>query len=341
MKKYLLSENGNFYKANLHCHTTVSDGKRTPEEIKEVYKNMGYSVVAFTDHNTFITHNDLTDDEFLALNGMELDIVDESKLARFKRTCHMCFIAKSREEAKQPYFRIGYELEKNEHGNRWACKTKSREDDEYTDCPYNPKLINEIARDVWAKGFFVTYNHPTWSRENYPDYINYTDVDAFEMFNGGSFVMGFDEYNPRVYDDMLKSGIRLYAIGADDNHSFNPLSSPKNDEGKAFTVLKAEKLDYDNIINSLVGGNFYCSQAPLIYELYYDDGKVYIKCSDAYRITITSDTRYVGAEYGEGDKPINEAVFKVPDYCNYFRLTVTDKQGRHACTNAYFLDDLK
>ena len=34
MKKYLLPESGNFYKANLHCHTKVSDGAMTPEEVK-------------------------------------------------------------------------------------------------------------------------------------------------------------------------------------------------------------------------------------------------------------------------------------------------------------------
>ena len=45
MRKYLLSKDGNFYRANLHCHTTVSDGKRTPEEIKEIYKSKGYSIV--------------------------------------------------------------------------------------------------------------------------------------------------------------------------------------------------------------------------------------------------------------------------------------------------------
>ena len=33
MRKYLLPENGNFYKANLHCHTTVTDGELTPEVI--------------------------------------------------------------------------------------------------------------------------------------------------------------------------------------------------------------------------------------------------------------------------------------------------------------------
>lgn len=34
MKHFLLPETGHFYKANLHCHSTVSDGSRTPEEIK-------------------------------------------------------------------------------------------------------------------------------------------------------------------------------------------------------------------------------------------------------------------------------------------------------------------
>lgn len=37
MKKYLIPNEGKFYKANLHMHTTVSDGKMTPEEVKEEY----------------------------------------------------------------------------------------------------------------------------------------------------------------------------------------------------------------------------------------------------------------------------------------------------------------
>ena len=40
MKKYLLPEKGNFYKANLHTHSTISDGKLTPEAVKEAYKEL-------------------------------------------------------------------------------------------------------------------------------------------------------------------------------------------------------------------------------------------------------------------------------------------------------------
>ena len=35
MKKYLLPPGGQFYKANLHCHTTCSDGNLSPEAVAE------------------------------------------------------------------------------------------------------------------------------------------------------------------------------------------------------------------------------------------------------------------------------------------------------------------
>ena len=62
MKTYLLPENGTFYKANLHCHTTISDGRMTPEEVKNAYKEQGYSIVAYTDHDVFIPHPELCEE---------------------------------------------------------------------------------------------------------------------------------------------------------------------------------------------------------------------------------------------------------------------------------------
>ena len=65
MKKYLFGESGNFYKANLHCHTNWSDGSWTPEQVKQYYKDHGYSVVAYTDHDALIPHQDLKDGDFV------------------------------------------------------------------------------------------------------------------------------------------------------------------------------------------------------------------------------------------------------------------------------------
>ena len=49
MKKILLDPAKNYFKANLHCHSTKSDGKMTVEELKEHYMADGYSIIAFTD----------------------------------------------------------------------------------------------------------------------------------------------------------------------------------------------------------------------------------------------------------------------------------------------------
>ena len=61
----LIPENGKFYKVNMHCHTNISDGAQTPEEVKKSFKNAGYSAVVFTDHEVLIDQKALCDDEFI------------------------------------------------------------------------------------------------------------------------------------------------------------------------------------------------------------------------------------------------------------------------------------
>ena len=46
--KILLDKNKNYYKGNMHCHSNLSDGKLSPLELKERYKNdKKSSVVSF------------------------------------------------------------------------------------------------------------------------------------------------------------------------------------------------------------------------------------------------------------------------------------------------------
>lgn len=338
MKKYLLSQNGNFYKANLHCHTTVSDGKKTPEEVKEIYQKLGYSVVAYTDHDILIPHNDLSDDNFLALNGFEIEINEKKEPSKpFRKCCHICFVALDKNNIIQPMWN-----EKYLFGNAPNYKHIVKYDETQTPYvrEYNDEKITEMMQTGVKNGFFVTYNHPTWSRENYPEYIKYSGMNAFEMFNGGCIVEGYDDYNPRVYDDLLGAGKRIYCIGTDDNHNCNDSNSRYWDSGIAFTMINAQNLEYKSVTDALVSGNFYCSEGPEIYELWIEDGKIHIECSEADRIICTYPARKARVYYSENEKAITSATFKVNEQDGYFRVTVIDKQGRHACTNAYFTDEI-
>ena len=98
MKKHLFPENGKFYKANMHCHTVLSDGNLTAQEVKEAYLAHGYSVVAFTDHEALLDHSDLTDERFIALNGYETAIKQINGVSTLKATAmpvhHINFIKK-------------------------------------------------------------------------------------------------------------------------------------------------------------------------------------------------------------------------------------------------------
>ena len=69
MRQYLIPEKGQFYKANMHAHTNISDGNMSPEEVKQCFLKMGYSIVAYTEHEVLVPHNDLTDDNVLAITS--------------------------------------------------------------------------------------------------------------------------------------------------------------------------------------------------------------------------------------------------------------------------------
>ena len=65
----LFGNKKSFYKANLHTHSDYSDGKYSVEELKNAYKEHGYSVVAFTDHEHLIDNSRLNDENFLAITS--------------------------------------------------------------------------------------------------------------------------------------------------------------------------------------------------------------------------------------------------------------------------------
>ena len=339
MRKYLLPKTGNFYKANMHCHTTLSDGRKTPEEVKALYQKLGYSIVAYTDHGVFLQHNNLSDDKFLALNGFEMETNEPRPWKDSPKTCHICFVALERSTRIQPMWHRTKYLFGNSQNQRDKIKFDETQPD--YERVYSPEGITDIMQRGREAGFFVTYNHPSWSLEDYTNYTGYHGMNAMEMFNGSCLVGGFDDYNPRVYDDILKTGNRIFCVGGDDNHNCNPDFSRRSDSGRAFTVIKAKNLKYRTVTKALENGDFYASEGPEIHELYVEDGFVYIKCSGADRIVCNYDIRCAQSVLSENDIPLTSARFKIREDAKYFRLTVTDMRGRRACTNGYFLDTLK
>ena len=341
MRKYLLPEEGNFYKANLHCHTDCSDGELTPAEVKKIYKDKGYSIVAYTDHNMFIPHPELTDNEFLALHGIEMDIysTDLYKIPfALVRTCHLCCIALDPETRIQPlYHREKYFYPMFKEGIRnEVVYDETQPDYEREHCP---ECVNEVIKTYRDAGFFVTYNHPVWSQENYPVYSQYKGMNAMEIFNWAGFRAGYDEVSSFAYDDLLKLGNRISCIAADDNHNHGKIDSRECDSFGGITYIKAKSLNYKDVTDALLRGDMYATEEPQIYALYIEGDTIHIETSPADKIAFSTGVRRADVVYDEGE-PVTSWDVKVRPEDKYVRFTVYNKYGKRAWTRAYFIDEL-
>ncbi len=338
MRKYLLPQGGNFYKANLHCHSDYSDGKLSPLELKQLYMKNGYSVIALTDHDILLEHPELNDDSFLTLNGYELEISESGKKWPDSKTCHLCFISMSPDNITQ----VCWHKSKYLFSNSIKHQNKVKFDQTLADFEreYTPACINDMIRIGRENGFFVTYNHPSWSLEDYRDYSNYNGMNAMEIVNFSCCMGGYDDHNGRVYDDMLRSGKRIFCIAADDNHNTNKSNTPKSDSCGAYVMIKAERLEYSAITWALDSGEFYSSQGPEITALWAQKDEIHIECSTVREIALLTGNRSCQLKT-EGNKGINASDFKLNGDEVYFRIEAVGFDGKKAYTNAYFLDNLR
>ena len=88
----------NYLKGGLHCHTTRSDGKLSPEATIVLHAAHGYDFLALTDHRNYNFRNFAPESGVLIVPGMEMDATILSREG-------MCFhtVALGPEEAHNGY----------------------------------------------------------------------------------------------------------------------------------------------------------------------------------------------------------------------------------------------
>lgn len=331
MKQHLLPDGGRFYKANLHAHSTVSDGAWTPQQLKELYKSHGYSVLAYTDHELLVDHSDLNDPDFLALTSVEYGVVEKDDYF-VSRTIELNLFAKDPHNVTQVCYDPSYVI----HGEKWRAPLAKYAGD-LCKREYTLEFIQKVIDEAHKNGFLVSLNHPQYSMETPEFFGQLNGLFAMEIYNHISFMGGgVYDYNPAMYDDMLRRGKSLFCIAADDCHTDLPDSHPRCDRYGGFVMIRAEELRYDAIIGALERGDFYASQGPQIEALYVEDGMVHLHCSPAKYVCMNTQHRpFGGIQAAENGNWLTEAVFPLPVGQSYMRFDVIDPQGLHANTRAY------
>ena len=331
--KHLLPRVPKYFKTNLHTHSTISDGRLTPEEVKAGYKAKGYQVLCLTDHNVIVDHSDMNEPDFLMLTGMELNYNDVSYRPRMDgKTYHFNLIAKRPDNLWSPWNARDNYVNAQEYNKLIQF--------ENMDMRYDVDITNEMIAKANEKGFLVMYNHPNWACHSYTDYAPLKGLWGMELQNTECCFLGNNDNNAWVLRELRNLGNKIYPVGADDMHHPEAL-------GGSWIMVGAEKLEYGPVIEALEKGDFYMSCGPEIFDLALEGNLLKITCSNARHIMMESHGRFANRKAAEGENWLNEATFDLTRLLekgnenSYVHLTVVAPDGSYANTRAYYLDELK
>ncbi|MBE5743694.1 MAG: PHP domain-containing protein [Clostridiales bacterium] len=318
----LLKKNGKFYKANLHAHTTFSDGKMSPLEMKNLYKKNGYSIMAITDHSKFIYHKDLDDKDFLNIAGFEADFnfYNPDGTTTKRKTCHVNFFSKNPETAEV--------LPQN--------KT------------YDINIINNYIRDMAEKGWVAMLNHPAWSQQGMEEVNTIKGFLGMEIYNHGCNVIYNNGFTHDWFRSYISSGNKIYAFATDDVHcgvqANGEPNKGDNDSCGGYINVSMPSLTYENFFDAIENGRFYPSTGVEIKDLYIDEEKdeLVISCSPVSTVIIKGNTcsSFKVPRIHTDENEITNFVVSmehIRKQYTYFWVELKTKEGKIAHSQPYFL----
>ena len=333
---YLLSPNKKQYRANLHCHSVLSDGKRTPAELKELYKANGYSILAVTDHESPGTHQELNDDDFIMITGYEAHVrAGKGKFNQYGPEIHMNLFAEDPNSMKivnyDPDF-CGWAIRDGREGEfERVGLTGERE--------YSVEYINNFIKIANENGYIVSYNHPYWSLEEESTILSYEGIFSLEIINGGSDMLSGIEYSGALYDRMLRRGKRVYCHGGDDSHGSRPVDDPYFDSFGGYTMIMPDEFTYDGIYRAMKTGEMYASRGPRIFEISVDGDNLHIECSPVSHIYSYMGSKRTKNLHAPRGGSITSADFKIDEGAKFIRVSVFDEHGKSADSRGYFPEE--
>jgi hypothetical protein len=154
------------------------------------------------------------------------------------------------------------------HTNAWGLPPDKVLDFRVT--PGNVNGIAAIASDAHRLGALISVNHPfalcggcNWS---YPSAIK--SFDSIEVWNGSWDPT--DERSLQWWDELLRSGLRITAIGSSDSHR------PSNQLALPTTHVGATSLTERQLLDGIKNGRVYVTATPEMNDLNFQ-AKVYGK----------------------------------------------------------------
>lgn len=298
---------GQFFRGNLHTHSTLSDGRLPPDEVCRRYRAQGYDFIALTDHFVGLYGYPVADtaafrgDGFTTIFGAEL----HSGAMANGKIWHILAVGLPPDfaPANAPDFAP---VAGQESGP-------------------------ELARRARATGAFVAVAHPHWGGLSLADALSVEAAHAVEIYNHGCAVEAARGDGAHAADLMLSAGRRLSLIATDDAHFATP------DAFGGWVMVKAEANTPEALLAALKAGHFYASQGPELRDVRINGDEIVVESSAVERVIVQGHASAVRCETG---RSVTHARIGLEsfDASLWLRVTVIDAGGRLAWSNPIWRD---
>ena len=179
---YIDKQGQKWYKVGLHIHTTESDGKATPKEAANIYREAGFDAIAITDHWKY--HGEDTISELKIISGCEYNFGNSDSISG---VMHI----------------VGVGM--NENPGITQQNTRQ-----------------EVIDAINGSGGIAILAHPAWSLNTIEDVKELSGFTATEIYNTVSDVeQSSRPYSGYFVDILANSGITYKLVATDDVHYYS------------------------------------------------------------------------------------------------------------------------
>ncbi len=224
---------GNWYKGDLHSHSTHSDGDSPVAAVIQSAELKGLDFFCITDHDTSMLGS--------PVHWYDTDYLSEKMVLLYG---------------------IEWTSVKG-HANIWATEPFVYEELWYANMNRDPETA--IA-EAHSQGALFSINHPL-AFAGYAmgwDYDVVEGVDAIEVWNNMFNLPMFNFLAVRVFwDGLLQKGMRIPGVGGSDNHHLFKLFSFFYGIGNPSTWVYAQELSAEAILDGIKAGNVSISYSPV------------------------------------------------------------------------------
>ena len=295
----------NWYKGNIHTHTTESDGDADPKTVVRWFRRHGYDFLVLSDHN----HRTILE------------------------------YGEGRRRPKKPLMIPGEEVSVRLRNGTVPIHINGIGIDRLVEPIDAGGIVATLQANVNAivqAGGIASINHPNYQWAfDHESIRQVTGASLLEVFNGVSVANvdgapgrpGYEE----IWDGVLSAGRVIFGVATDDSHNYSDFGPSMANPGRGWVVVRAAELTADAIVDSLASGDFYSSTGVTLAELEISPESVHLRIeqesSHLYR------TRFTGRDGALLAEVVGlEAGYSIRGDEGYVRATVVSSGNTKAWT---------